>query len=134
MYLLHSKNDLKFAGKDGMTIGDHVFLPQRFTVLFRDKVLRKFKNVWLVSLHSDQYFIDSDFTKFYKYIRKLKDAIETDGSGLLCHIKVDEEVTDEDYTILFNEVQSHEEAYKIVAKSNGNEIVEILDDVDYSDL
>ena len=36
--------------------------------------------------------------------------------------------------LLFNEVQSHEEAYKIVAKSNGNEIVEILDDVDYSDL
>jgi hypothetical protein len=132
--LLYSKNDLKFAGKDGMVIGDHTFLNQRFTVIFRERVLRKYKNVWFVSLHSDQYYVEPEFKKLYQYVRKLKDAIETDGSGHLCHIKADEEVNDDDYAVLFREIQEHEEAYKVISKSSGNEIVEILDDVDYSDL
>ena len=125
---------MKAAGKDGMNIGTYTFKKRNFTVIYRDLVLKKYKSVWFVSLTSDQYYGEPKFDQFYQYVRKLKDAIEADGSESVCNYKGIEEVSNEDYMILFNEIKDHEEAYKVVSKSNGVEVIELDDDVDYSDI
>jgi hypothetical protein len=62
----------------------------------------------------------------------MKDAIEKTGRS--CILKPSREVTPCQLKVLYNELMEHERAADVYAKSNGIEVVEDLDDLDYSDL
>jgi hypothetical protein len=131
---LYSKNQLKNA-KSGMIINGVEFQEHDcFTVLFRNEIPPFDNNCWFICLDSHQLTEVANngtaaFLKLYEYGRKLKDAIEVEESASVL-FRPKRYLNAEEFKILADEIAEHDKAYKTVSRSNGSEIVEILDDYD----
>jgi len=134
--IFYSKDHIKGA-KNGMLVNGIPFLNQSFCSLFRPELEKFEKNAWFISLDSQQ--LDAvingkpHFEKLYQYARKFKDAIELDENSIVLFKPV-RHLTEDEFTILSEEVMEHEKAYLTVSRSNGIEIHELLDDYDDSGL
>jgi hypothetical protein len=109
------------------------------TVIFRNVLPPHFENnCWYISLNSTQlnevaYSRTPAFLKMYEYGRKMKDAMEKDDT-ITVLFKQNRHLTADELKVLYTEVAEHEKAYQTVSRSNGSEIIEILEDYDASDL
>ena len=139
MSLLYSKNEIKGA-KTGMTINDEEFKSlDHATVIFRNVLQPHFENnCWYICLNSTQLNEVANsrtpaFLKMYEYGRKMKDAMEKDETVNVL-FKQNRYLSADEFKMLYTEVAEHEKAYQTVSRSNGSEIIEILEDYDASDL
>jgi hypothetical protein len=128
---LYSKDFIKRAAAGGK-IGEVNFRDQKISVFFRNNVTGFESNAWFICLTSSQFQNGPVFLKLREYGKKMKDAIEK--TGRQCVLKPSREVSPCQLKVLFNELKEHEKAADIYAKSNGIEVVDDLDNLDYSDL
>ena len=132
-----SKNELKGA-KFGMTINGVQFnAHDYFTILFRNEVQHFDNNFWFICLDNNQLNEVAKsgtpaFLKLYEYGRKLKDAIEIDENATVL-FRPKRYLSAEEFKSLANEIAEHEKAYHTLSRSNGTEIIEVLDDYDATD-
>jgi len=120
-----------------MIVNGITFLNQPLCALFRPDLEKFEKNAWFISLEGDHLEAvvngKPHFEKLYQYARKLKDALEVDDNNVVLFKPV-RHLTENEFTILSEEVMEHERAYNTVSRSNGIEIHELLDDYDDSGL
>ena len=135
-FFLFSKEDIKGA-KYGMVINGVEFKRQFVSTLFRGEFDPFDKNSWFISLQGDQLEAvvngEPHFGKLYEYARKLKDALERDDNAIV-NFKPNRTLTEAQFKSLVEEVIEHDNAYQTIARSNGLEIHEVLDDYDDSEL
>ena len=123
-----------------MTINDEDFRSlDHATVIFRNVLPPHFENnCWYICLDSTQlnevaYQRTPAFLKMYEYGRKMKDAMEKDDNVTVL-FKQNRHLSADEFKVLYTEVAEHEKAYQTVSRSNGSEIIEVLEDYDASDL
>ena len=131
-----SKEDIKRA-KNGMVINGKEFKSQSISTLFRSQLEPFDNNSWFISLQGNQLEAvvngEPHFGKLYEYSRKLKDALELDDN-VIVSFKPTRILTDAQFKLFAEEVIEHDKAYQTIARSNGTEFHELLDDYDDSDL
>ena len=137
MFQFYRKDSIKGA-KHGMEINGVEFKKQPVTVIFRNELKHFENNSWFICLEADE--LDSvvqnnppSFLKMYEYARKMKDAIEIDDNVIVT-FKQKRVLSKEEFKSLADEIIAHEEAYQTVSRSNGSEMIEILEDYDAADL
>jgi hypothetical protein len=120
-----------------MVINGVDFKKQYISTLFRGEHNPFEKNSWFISLQGNQLEAvmngEPHFSKLYEYARKLKDALERDDD-VMVNFKPNRTLTEEQFQSLAEEVIEHDNAYQTIARSNGTELHEVLDDYDDSDL
>jgi hypothetical protein len=117
-----------------MVINEEIFKAQpSFTIIFRNEQKYFTNNTWFISLNHDQLVGTPSFLKVYAYARKLKDALEKEDNTFV-HFISKRELKEEEFDALAYEISEHESAYKTIARSNGSEMIELLEDYDSSDL